>query len=401
MIEKMRAKVNEKYTTIAIYVIITVLIVFALAFVTTQIDIIFEKVIEALKYIGKLLTPLFIGVVIAYIIDPMVMYFEKLYRRIRIFKFKEQGKYRTLAVFSSVLLIICTIVLLIGLFIFNITKQISSIGIDDMISLVVNYINSFSDSLRGIEEKLSEWNIESKSIENYITQISTSLIIGLKSFSDNLAIYTLNISGYISNCILGIIISIYLLIDKKDFIEYGNKFLKAVFKEKTNKRIKDNWEEFDRIFSGYIRGEILDSLFMCVTLSLVLSIIGIKFGALIGILAGLCNLVPFFGPIVALIGTIFFGVLNAQYNQVFIAIAALIIIQQIDANIVEPKLLGRSVSLKPVVIMVTVIIGADLGGVIGMILAVPFAGLLKVFIKRYLEHRLAEKELMENMMIDR
>jgi predicted PurR-regulated permease PerM len=395
MIEKIKLGTNKKYTTIAVYVIITVMIIFGLAFLTTKLEIIFENFMEVLRHIGKILTPVFIGVAIAYIIDPVVMYFERLYRKIRFIRFKKEENYRIVAVFSCIILVTFILVVLIGLFVFSITKQISSIGIDEVVTLVVNYINSFSDSLKGIEDKLVSWNIESKSIESYIADVSTNIIGWFKNFANNLATYTMDLSGYISNCILGLIIAIYLLIDKNDFIKYGNRFLKAAFKDNTQKKIKSSWEDFDKIFSGYIRGELMDSLFMCVTLSLALSIIGIKFGVLIGVLAGLCNLIPFFGPIVAQFGTIFFGVLNAQYTQVFVAITALIIIQQIDANIVEPKLLGHSVSLKPVVIMVTVIIGADLGGILGMILAVPTVGLLKIYIKRYIDDRLEKKEVIE------
>lgn len=82
---------------------------------------------------------------------------------------------------------------------------------------------------------------------------------------------------------------------------------------------------------------------------------------LIGILAGMCNLIPYFGPIVAFAGTIVFGVLNGQYTQVGIAIIVLIIVQQIDGNIVGPKLVGNSVSLKPIFILISVIIGAQIG----------------------------------------
>jgi predicted PurR-regulated permease PerM len=395
MIKKIKEQENKKYTTISLYVIGTVFIIFTLAFITARINIILGSTIGVLKYVGNLLTPVIIAVVIAYIMDPMVAYFDKNLRKIKFLKFKKEGKYRTIAVFSSILLIIFTVFFLLWLFIFSITQQISNIGIDEIVNLVVNYINSFSDSLKGIEQKLAEWNIESKSLESYITQFSTTLINGLKNFTNNLATYTMNISGSISNFILGLIIAIYLLLDKEDFILYGNKFSRALFSEGTESKIKSYWKDFDRIFSGYIRGQILDSLFMCVTLSLVLSIIGIKFGALIGIFAGLCNLIPFFGPIVAYVGTILFGVLNAQYNQVLIAIVALLIVQQIDGSIVGPKLLGHSVSLKPVFILITVIIGGSVGGLLGMVLAVPIAGLLKLFIKRYIDERLEKKELIK------
>lgn len=403
MIEKIKFKVNKKYAVISAYVIITALIIFILARATFEIENILKALKGVFQYLGKILIPVFIGVIIAYITNPMVVFIEKMLKKIKSFKPKNEKKYRTIAVFSCVVLIILVIFLLIGTFIFSITKQISNINIDRIIDIVTSYINSFSDSLKNIEAMFSKFNIESKAVEQYAAKFSTTLANGLKNFANDFVANTMNISGYISNFIFGLIIGIYLLLDKDDLLEYVNKVSKAIFSEGTEKKIKSYLKELDHIFSGYIRGTMLDALFMCVILSLSLSIIGIRFGVLIGILAGLCNLIPYFGPIVAFTGTIIFGVLNAQYSQVIIAIIVLIIVQQIDGNIIAPKLLGSSVSLKPVFILISLIIGADIGGVLGMVLAVPVAAVIKLFFKRYIDGRLKKKGLIadqSNINID-
>lgn len=403
MIEKIKLKVNKKYAAISAYVIITALIIFILARATFEIENIFKALKGVFQYLGRILIPVFIGVIIAYITNPMVVFIEKMLKKIKFFKPKNEKRYRTIAVFFCVILIALVIFLLIGTFIFSITKQFSNIKIDGIIDIVTSYINSFSDSLKNIEAMLSKFNIESKAVEQYAAKFSTTLANGLKNFANDLVANTMNISGYISNFIFGLIIGIYLLLDKDDLLEYVNKVSKAIFSEGTEKKISSCMQDLDHIFSGYIRGTMLDALFMCVILSLSLSIIGIRFGVLIGILAGLCNLVPYFGPIVAFAGTIIFGVLNAQYSQVIIAIIVLIIVQQIDGNIIAPKLLGSSVSLKPVFILISLIIGADIGGVLGMVLAVPVAAVIKLFFKRYIEGRLQKKRLIadqSNINID-
>ncbi|OPJ57598.1 AI-2E family transporter [Clostridium oryzae] len=397
MFEKFKSHINKKYTTISVYVIITVAIIFALGFATTRIGIIFKTATDVLFYLLKIFTPVFIGVVIAYIIDPMVNFTEKLYSKSKIIRFKNQKKYRSLAVFSCIIGTITLIFVLVGLFIFSITKEIANIKLDQAIALITNYINSFSDSLSSFEGKLADLNIvKSNAIDQYISQLSTSLINGLKDFTNNLAGSTKHISSYASNIVFGLIIGIYLLLDKEDFKEYCDKFSRALFTDKMQNRIKNFWEDFNRIFSGYIRGQLLDSLFMCIVLSICLTIIGIKFGMLIGVLAGLCNLIPYFGPIVAFVGTILFGMLNGQYTQVIIAIVVLLIVQQIDGNIIGPKLLGKSVSLKPIFILVAVLIGSQIAGVLGMVLAVPVAGIIKLFIKRHIDERLRKKEAAEH-----
>lgn len=394
--DKIKFEVNKKYATISVYVIITAAIIFALARAAFEAENIVRTLALGLHYIFKLLTPVFVGCIIAYVINPMVGFIERMLKKIKLLKFKNKKKYRVIAVLSSVIIITIGIFLLVGTFIFSITKQFSNINVDKIISVITGYINSFSDSLKDIEKGLNTLNIESKGIEQYITQFSNALANWLKNFANNIVANTMNISGYISNFVLGLIISIYLLIDKDDFIGYGKKFLKAMFSDKTEKKIKGYIKDLNYIFSGYIRGTMLDALFMCVALSLTLSIVGIKFGVLIGILAGLCNLIPYFGPIVAFSGTIIFGMLNGQYSQVIIAIIILIILQQIDGNIIGPKLVGSSVSLKPIFILIALIIGASIGGVIGMVLAVPVAATIKLFLKRAIEGRLKKKELLKD-----
>lgn len=394
MLEKIKSQFNKKYTTISLYVILTAIIIFILAYTAIRLDIVIKDIRGILAYIGGLLTPVFIGIVIAYILDPLVGLFEKLFRKSKLLKFKNEKKYRSFAVFSCIILILLFIILLIGLFIFSITKQFSSIRIDEFVQIITNYINSFSNSLKGIEDNLASFNIEWDALEKYIGKLSTILVTALSNFANNLTVNALSISGSVSNFIFGLIIAIYLLLDKEEFIRYIKKFSRALFSDKMENKLHGFWNDFDNIFSGYIRGQLLDALFMSVVLSISLSVIGIKFGALIGVLAGLCNLIPYFGPIVAFAGTILFGVLNAQYINVIIAIAVLLVIQQIDGTIVGPKLLGNSVSLKPVFILIAVIVGAGIGGVVGMVLAVPVAAMIKLFLKRYIDGKLKEKEAL-------
>lgn len=393
MIDKVKSRMNKKYITICCYVIITALIIFILARAIFEIEGILKAIKIAFSYLGKMLTPIFVGIIIAYIINPLVVFVEKVLRKIKFFKLKNQKKYRGIAVFICIVIITLVILLLLGTFIYSVTKQFSNMNFDKVINIITSYINSFSDSLQNVKVKLKGLNIESKAVEQYVSHFSSALISWLNNFANNFAENTMNVSGYISNFVFGLIIAIYLLLDKDEFAEYWNKFSTAMFSERVEKKIKNWLHDLDQIFSGYIRGTILDALFMCVVLSITLGVIGIKFGVLIGILAGCCHLIPYFGPIVAFTGTVIFGLLNGQYSQVIIAIISLFIIMQIDGNIIAPKLLGSSVSLKPIFILISIIIGAYIAGIFGMVLAVPVAAVIRLFLIRIIEKRLKKKQI--------
>lgn len=393
MFKRLKGMFNKKYAIISMYVIITTIIIFVLAFITMNIESIYTTVADFFSTLIKVLFPVILGIIIAYIIDPLVGLFEKLYKKIKFLKFKKEKKYRTLAVFTSVIIIATVIGFLVTMLLFSITKQMYSISLDDAIAAIAVYINSFAETLSEIGEKLSTLNIESSSINNTFAEITQTITKSIQEFANNILLMTSNLSKTIASVFLSIIIAIYLLLDKDLFISYGNRLLEALLKDKTVEKYKGLWHEFDKIFSGYVRGQLLDATFMCIVISVTLSIIGIKFGVLIGVIAGLCNLIPYFGPFVAYAGTLIFGLLNGQVQQVVIAIIVLIIIQQIDGSIIGPKFIGHSVSLKPVIILIAVIVGGALYGLLGMVLVVPVTGFLKVILVRFVDKRIENKRL--------
>ncbi|MBC7958508.1 MAG: AI-2E family transporter [Vallitaleaceae bacterium] len=395
MFKKLRGMINTKYSTISAYVIITTVIIFLLAFVTMNMKDIFTNILDFMKYLLDILFPVIIGVIIAYVLDPLVGLFERNFKKIKFLKFKKTKKYRTIAVFTSIILVVVVVSGLITMFIFSITRQIASISLDEGIAVIADYINSFALTLAGLGDKLATLNIESSSISNMFVGLTTSITKSMQQFTTNFLAVTSGFSRTVASVFIAIIISIYLLLDKDTFISYGNKLVSALWKEKTVTKYKDLWHEFDKIFAGYVRGQLLDALFMCIVISVALSIIGIKFSVLIGVIAGLANLIPYFGPIVAYAGTLLFGLLNGQVNQVIIAIIVLVIIQQVDGSIIGPKFIGNSVDLKPVLILIAVIIGASVAGVLGMVLAVPVTGFLKVILVRFVDRRLEKKKLEE------
>ena len=396
MFKKIKEKFNPKYAEICFYIVATAVVIFALAFATTKIKYIVTFIWNFLKGCLNVLAPVLIGALVAYIFDPLVEFFERQYKKIKWLHFKDEKKYRTLGVFTTVIAIVLVIVGTISFAVYSITNQVQKNGLDDIVNLFANYIDSFTDSLDLVQEKLEDWNIKSAALEDYIKEISASLANWLQEFAQNLVEYTKHFSGIVSNLGFGLILAIYLLLEKKSFQVYGKKLSKALFEPATEEKILGFLGDLDHIFSGYIRGQLADVAIMCCMLSITLSAIGIKFGIIIGIFAGICNLVPYFGPIVAYVGTISFGLLYGQNTKVIIAVIALIIVQQIDGSIIGPKLLGDNVSLKPVFILVSVIIGSSLFGIVGMILAVPVAAMIKLMVKKFIDNRLKAMGIVFN-----
>ena len=134
----------------------------------------------------------------------------------------------------------------------------------------------------------------------------------------------------------------------------------------------------DTVFSGYIRGQLIDALIMAVLVSVSLYLIGVKYAVIIGILSGIGNLIPYLGPVVAYGSTILVCLLSGDWKRLIVAIIVLFVIQTIDGNVINPRLLSSNVDVHPMLVIAALIIGGALGGVVGMLFAVPVAAFLKI-----------------------
>jgi predicted PurR-regulated permease PerM len=224
------------------------------------------------------------------------------------------------------------------------------------------------------------------------------ILNALKSLAENTVNAITNISGYLTTIIFGFIIGFYFIIDGKMFTSYIKKTFHALFSMNTNKKISVILNDLDYAFSGYVRGQLTDAFVMMILISLVLSIIGVKFAVVIGIFAGIGNLIPYFGPIVAYISTAIVCVINGEMQKLVISIIALVVVQFIDGNFIGPKLLSKSIKIHPLIIIVSLIFGSAIGGLMGMLLAVPVGAYIKLVFVKFVDNRANKKRDIEKLI---
>ncbi|QHQ60787.1 AI-2E family transporter [Anaerocolumna sedimenticola] len=289
---------------------------------------------------------------------------------------------------------------IISILVFTVTDQLRLANFDDIIVLVNSYLNTFNDFYNSILTKLNDLNIQSNEITQYVKDAATYVLNYLKMAGMSIASSISNISSYITTFLFSFIIAIYFMIDGKMILDYIKKVGRALLSDKWNLRIAKFLADADSVFSGYIRGQLTDALVMVILISITLSITGVKFAVIIGILAGIANLVPYLGPLVAYFSTALVCIINGQYKTLIAALIALFIIQAIDGNIIAPKLLSHSIQIHPVLVIISLIFGSAIGGLLGMLLAVPVGALIKVLFVRYINHQLEKKEMENNNISD-
>lgn len=395
---KWKDKINKKYMQISLYVIITVVIIFILGLILWHAPAITKQAIKILNWVIKVINPVILGFVFAYLMDPVVNFFESKYSRLKKLKFfRKIVAPRTWAMVTSVFLLFVVVAGFVSLLVFTVTDQIRLANLDDIVKLGQEYMKSFTEFYNTIIKKLGELDIQSQEIDKYIDNATTFILDTLKGFAESTLNSISNISGYMTTFIFSFIIGIYFMIDGRMFMSYISKVSRALFSDKANQRMKGIIRDLDNVFSGYIRGQLTDAFVMLILISVTLSITGVKFAIVIGICAGIGNLIPYFGPIIAYVGTTLVCLMNGDIKTLIISLIALFIIQAVDGNLIGPKLLSRSIKIHPLIVIVSIIFGSALGGFLGMLLAVPVGAYLKLVFVRFVDRRLERKAEQSKM----
>jgi predicted PurR-regulated permease PerM len=180
--------------------------------------------------------------------------------------------------------------------------------------------------------------------------------------------------------------------DYESLVERINDVYKGSFgRTVPGRKIYNIVSIFNRTFKQFLRGQLFEAVLVAVLSVIALWIAGVNYYGIIGVIAGICNLVPFVGPWIGAIVAAVVSLLGGGYMTAIWAVVAMVIVQQIDNHLLAPKIVGDSVGLHPVITMVVLIIGADVGGIVGMLLAVPVAATVKNILVYRKERREAEE----------
>lgn len=383
-------KMNRQYMTISLYVIATCIIIYSLSLIAKNAPAIYAVVMHKLVRVLAILKPILIGFALAYILDGAVGWFEEKYKRIKYVNRLKST--RGLAVMTVVVLVLGGFALILSLLVYSVTDQIRVVNFDSLATLVENYANSLTKFSKMLTERLNTMNIESAEISKMVKTVSDYMMNLGTNFLSSLMNSLSNVTGIVTTIAFSSIIAIYFLIDGRMIKGVVGKVSYALFSDRANARMKRFLRDADQVFSGYMKGTLMDVGVMMVLISLTLSIVGVNFAIIIGILAGLGNLIPYCGPFIAYGLSALVCLVNGDMTKLVIAIVALIVIQFIDGNIIGPKLLSQSIEIHPLLVIICLIIGSSIGGLLGMLFAVPVGALIKVIFMRFIDNRIAKKE---------
>ena len=389
---------GKKISSIAaIFVVIAATLVFYFALLRMP------SIVNGLKSFLKVLTPILYGLTIAFLLNPIVIIVDNHFRPYLYNKFGDTEKKRErIFKISRMTGIICGLAILVFIIITLLNMIIPELykSIRSMIITVPYQLNALVDTLMDLDVKNTTVNQfmssvikeASEFIENWL---KTDLLKQANVIMTNLTVGVVNIITGVFNFLIGIIISIYVLFSKEVFASQCKKIIYAVFKPSHANVFIHVITKGNYIFGGFIIGKIIDSIIIGILCFVGLSFLHMPYTLLVSVIVGVTNVIPFFGPYIGAIPSAVLILLNDPKMGVYFIIFV-IILQQLDGNVIGPKILGDYTGLSVFWVVFAIIVGGGMFGIPGMILGVPTFAVLYYVVNMYIENRLRKKNLPED-----
>lgn len=354
-----------------------------------------QEIKDFFNEVSLILQPIIFGIVISYLLNPAVSKFEKLLLKIKTAKgvpLLKKSYARGISVGFSLILALALLYILAYLIIPELISSVSSLIVDlpaKIDGLLIwtgkildgnsKFIVILNESISKIIDVMQGWFED-----NFLATIQTSISFFL--------LKTMDVFNVILNVVVGVIVSIYLLVSKEKFSAQSKKLFYAILKPKKANTLLDILRRSDKIFGGFITGKILDSLIIGIICFIVMSIFKMPYSLLISVIVGVTNLIPFFGPFIGAIPSAFLLLLVNPLTCLYFVIF-IIILQQVDGNIIGPKILGNTTGLSPFWVIFSILLFGGLFGFIGMLLGVPVFAVIYYLVDRYINFILEKNSL--------
>ena len=366
--------------------VITGVLVFTISILCYFIFSNMKSIISYTSNIRYILMPFILGGAIAYILNFFVKFFENCFLKLEFFKKQKYKNIRMVSMLITYFIFFTFIVLLlryiIPQFYSNIkmfverTPAFIDMGVDRAKYMLQN-VELSSEISSFINGKLTEF-------ATFSTKFLTDMIPWVATFATRIVSLFLNI-------ILAIIISGYLLYDKENFSRILKKFMIAIFPDRANKITFKIVKRFDNTLKSYLLAKGIGAIIVGIIFYIILLFMKIEYALLFAFILGFTNLIPWFGCYLGAIPIVIVLLFTSTFNTVLWFMVIVVIVSIIDANVISPRVSGKSLGISSFWVIFALVLGGSLFGVIGFLLSVPIFVVIYTTLKEYIESRLEKK----------
>lgn len=350
----------------------------------------FEKILSILGYIINIFSPFIFGVIIAFVLNVLVNFIErKLFGKVK--KKTWLKLKRPFSIAISVVLVIFIIVFIMNL----------------LIPQLKNSVSLFTDSLPTYKEDIinvmNKFNLEENTIKkasDYLDNFGKIITDYIKGNSKDVITVTTEVATslitIISKAVIAIVFAIYIIAQKETLKRQFNKLMSAYLKPKVVNRINKYASMANTTFSNFVTGQCLEAAIFGSLCFLGMLILRLPYAPTIAVLLGFTALIPVFG---AFIGTFLgaFLILMISPIKAIIFVVFILVLQQIEGNLIYPKVVGKSVGLPGIWVLLSVTIGASVGGILGMLIATPLCSLIYILLRQAVNDRINSNKIVNKV----
>lgn len=355
--------IDRRYAKVCLYAGVSVVLTLAACLLLYAASPVFAKL---WGLVCSVLEPMVYGAAISYILNPLVTRVSHVLQRRKRWAGPENGmRRRSLAVIISLVLVLLVLLGIMTVLVLMVTHSLASLDWAHIQALFTDASGSFMDVLQEAEVRLEEWGLVSKESETNLLTI----------FNGATSIAT--------TMLFAVVFGVYFLIDGTRVAAYLSRVAHAALgshEVDPTRFIADA----DRVFSGYFRGQGIDALIVGALSGVVLTAVGVPYGPVVGLLAGIGNLIPYVGGPVGFGSIALMCLADAAWGKMIAGFVAMAIVMFVDSNIINPRLLSSNVEVHPILVVAALIAGGAVGGIAGMLVAVPMAAFLKIQLDRWL-----------------
>lgn len=352
----------------------------------------FSNVTEWFGTFFRILKPFLAGLLISYILFMPCKKIEGALEKSKLKFVKKRA--RGLSVIATYIIFILIIIIIINC-IFPVLKE----SVVELVSNIPGYYETLVSKYKELPE---DSVLKNDIIKDKMTELSN---IDMKQF---LSINNEKIIEYVKNIInifsgifdvfVSIIVSVYILLQRTTIMRFLRKFARAMFKKNTYEAVNKYFTKANEVFFTFISSQLLDAVIVGILTTVAMLIIKVKYAPLIGFTIGLFNMIPYIGAIVAVGIGILITFITGGFGKAIAMAIVVIILQQIDANIINPKIIGVSLEVSPLLVIFSVTVGGAYFGIMGMFLGVPIAVVIKTILNDWIENKNKFRDEQEKLI---
>lgn len=337
---------------------------------------------------SQVISPLLLGFAIAYLLSPICHFFESILSKNALLS-KKQSLCQNISILMTFLLLILGVVFLGSLLLSTLTKSIQVLRFEDLFQGIEDFASTIEKFYSDLYVRLGNLPIGGEDAKEAVQLLLQKAVVFFQNMGNSVFSSLGSLAGALSTMVFGIIFSLYFLADGQKILSYWARIFRLLFGERRLEKLRRFFIDADRVFAGYLRGQIIDGTIMAVLVSASLSVLQVRYAVVIGVLTGFGNLIPYVGPFIAYGLTALVCLVYGDFTKILPALIALFVIQTVDGNVINPRLLSQNIDVHPLVVIIALIIGGSLGGFLGIFLAAPVASLIKLELDKFMERKVS------------